>query len=116
VVKAVLQLEGAAVCLAATLAYFLAVDGGPILFAALILAPDLSMVSFLKSSRLGTVTYNLGHNYLLAGSVAGTGLLLDSSVTVSIGLILAAHIGMDRALSYGLKYPTGFKHTHMQRV
>jgi Domain of unknown function (DUF4260) len=26
------------------------------------------------------------------------------------------HIGVDRAIGYGLKYPTGFKDTHLQRV
>jgi hypothetical protein len=25
-------------------------------------------------------------------------------------------LGVDRALAYGLKYPTGFKDTHLQRV
>ena len=24
--------------------------------------------------------------------------------------------GVDRAIGYGLKYPTGFKNTHLQRV
>ena len=32
------------------------------------------------------------------------------------GAILLAHVGMDRALGYGLKYPTHFKDTHLQRV
>jgi hypothetical protein len=27
-----------------------------------------------------------------------------------------AHIGFDRTLGYGLKYPTFFKDTHLQRV
>jgi hypothetical protein len=27
-----------------------------------------------------------------------------------------AHIGMDRLMGYGLKYPTDFKDTHLQRV
>lgn len=26
------------------------------------------------------------------------------------------HIGIDHAVGYGLKYPTGFKDTHLQRV
>jgi Domain of unknown function (DUF4260) len=33
-----------------------------------------------------------------------------------LGLIWFTHIGVDRALGYGLKYPTGFKDTHLQRV
>jgi hypothetical protein len=31
-------------------------------------------------------------------------------------LIWLTHIGMDRAVGNGLKYPTGFKDTHLQRV
>jgi Domain of unknown function (DUF4260) len=33
-----------------------------------------------------------------------------------VGLIWLAHIGIDRVLGYGLKYPTGFKDTHLSRV
>jgi len=33
-----------------------------------------------------------------------------------VGLIWLVHIGADRLLGYGLKYPTGFKDTHLQRV
>jgi len=31
-------------------------------------------------------------------------------------LIWLAHIGFDRALGFGLKYPTHFKDTHLQHV
>jgi hypothetical protein len=31
-------------------------------------------------------------------------------------LIWLAHIGMDRTIGYGLKYPTAFKDTHLQRA
>jgi hypothetical protein len=33
-----------------------------------------------------------------------------------VTLIWIAHIGVDRALGYGLKYPSSFKDTHLQRV
>jgi hypothetical protein len=33
-----------------------------------------------------------------------------------IGVIWIAHIGFDRALGYGLKYPDSFKATHLGRV
>jgi len=32
------------------------------------------------------------------------------------GLILTAHIGLDRALGYGLKYSTAFGHSHIGRI
>jgi hypothetical protein len=35
---------------------------------------------------------------------------------VQIGLIWLAHIGIDRAPGYGLKYPSAFTDTHLQRV
>jgi hypothetical protein len=44
------------------------------------------------------------------------GVLADSDVAVQLALIWLAHIGADRALGYGLKYPTAFKDTHLQRV
>jgi hypothetical protein len=31
-------------------------------------------------------------------------------------LIWIAHIGLDRAIGYGLKYPTGFRDTHLGKV
>jgi hypothetical protein len=32
------------------------------------------------------------------------------------GVIWCAHIGFDRALGYGLKYPGDFKMTHLGRI
>jgi hypothetical protein len=45
---------------------------------------------------------------LAAVSLAGAGI-----APVEIGLIWAAHIGIDRALGYGLKLPTSFNQTHL---
>jgi hypothetical protein len=30
--------------------------------------------------------------------------------------VLLAHVGMDRALGYGLKLPTDFRDTHLGRI
>jgi hypothetical protein len=40
----------------------------------------------------------------------------DSERAIQLALIWLGHIGMDRALGYGLKYPTAFKDTHLDRV
>jgi hypothetical protein len=40
----------------------------------------------------------------------------ESDVALQVRLIWLAHIGLDRAVGYGLKYPTAFKETHLQRV
>ena len=44
------------------------------------------------------------------------GVVGGSEGAVKVGLIWLAHIGMDRTLGYGLKYPTAFKDTHLHRV
>jgi hypothetical protein len=40
----------------------------------------------------------------------------ESDAAVAVALIWVTHIGVDRAIGYGLKYPSGFKDTHLQRV
>jgi hypothetical protein len=37
-------------------------------------------------------------------------------ICVAIALIWAAHIGFDRLLGYGLKYPTAFTDTHLGKI
>jgi hypothetical protein len=32
------------------------------------------------------------------------------------GVVLFAHIAMDRALGYGLKYEKGFRYTHLGKI
>lgn len=41
------------------------------------------------------------------------GLALGASLPVAIALVWAAHVGFDRMLGYGLKYASGFGHTHL---
>ena len=47
---------------------------------------------------------------------ASLGVFAGGDLAVQVALIWVAHIGVDRALGYGLKYPTGFADTHLQRV
>ena len=110
-----LRVEGGV--LLATGALFYWVNGGSwILFALLILAPDISMLGYLFGPKVGAVTYNLAHTYALPASLAVFGVLAGSPLAVSVALIWFAHIGMDRMVGYGLKYTSGFKDTHLDRV
>ena len=43
-------------------------------------------------------------------------MLAETDVAIQLALIWLTHIGVDRAVGYGLKYPTDFKDTHLQRV
>jgi Domain of unknown function (DUF4260) len=85
-------------------------------FAAWFLAPDLFLLGYLAHVRVGSALYNLAHT--LAGPLAllSIGLLLPAPQLFPYGLIWLSHIGCDRMLGYGLKYPTHFKDTHLQRV
>lgn len=110
-----LHTEGAVLLLLAALLYWL--NGGSwLLFLLLLLAPDLSMLGYLAGAAKGAAAYNVVHAYPLPAILAAYGLLDGSTAAVSLALIWFAHIGMDRLLGYGLKYPTKFKDTHLGQV
>jgi len=113
--RVLLRAEGLAVAVAAIALYFHA-DYPWWLLVALVLAPDLSMVGYLAGSTIGAAAYDAAHTYSLPVALAAVGLIVDAETAVRLGLIWLTHIGVDRAIGYGLKYPTGFKDTHLQRV
>jgi hypothetical protein len=86
------------------------------LLAALVLAPDLSMLGYLAGPALGTAAYDAAHTYVFPIVLVAAGVIAGAEIAVELGLIWFMHIGVDRAIGYGLKYPTGFKDTHLQRV
>lgn len=114
-VRKVLHFEGLAIFFAAVYLYYL-LSADWLLFVILFLTPDISMVGYIKNTRLGAIIYNLVHNYALGIVVSGIGVLFGSNLVISLGLILLAHVGIDRFLGFGLKYPTHFKETHLQKV
>ena len=112
---ALLRVEGGVLLATSVLFYW--VNGGSwVLFALLILAPDVSMLGYLLGTKVGAATYNLFHTYALPSGLAVFGVLAESPLVVSVALVWFAHIGMDRLLGYGLKYTSGFKDTHLNRV
>jgi Domain of unknown function (DUF4260) len=113
--RRLLHAEGAFVFLAATLLYFHG-DHPWWLYLLLALAPDLSMLGYLGGPRVGAAVYDTAHTYVLPVVVAALGVVFDVGNLTAVGLVWIAHIGVDRAVGYGLKYPTDFKDTHLQRV
>jgi hypothetical protein len=85
------------------------------LFAVLWLLPDLSLLGYLAGPKLGARVYNAIHSYVTPAALAVTGLLLRSPVVLPYALIWINHIAVDRLLGYGLKYPAGFRWTHLGR-
>ena len=110
-----LRLEGLAILVAALVLYFDA-DFGWVLLAVLALAPDLSFAGYAFGPRVGAVAYDILHTEIGPIVLGAVGILGDASTSVQIALIWLAHIGADRLLGYGLKYPAAFKDTHLQRV
>jgi hypothetical protein len=108
-----LRVEGLAVLALAVLLYQ---RGGHswMLLAVLFLAPDLSFAGYLAGPRVGAVAYNLAHSYVGPAIAAALALLTGRPPVAAT--IWAAHIGFDRALGYGLKYPSGFADTHLGRL
>jgi Domain of unknown function (DUF4260) len=114
-VRGWLRLEGLAAFGAGLVLY--AVNGGDWLWAIpALLLPDLSAAGYLLSQRIGTFTYNLVHNWAPGFVVLGLGLWLGSPGLQIVAAILIAHVGVDRAMGYGLKLPSSFQDTHLGRM
>jgi hypothetical protein len=110
-----LRIEAAVVCAASVWVYAQSGRGWG-LFAALILVPDASLAGYLGGLRVGAAVYNAVHSYaaplLLALCSAATG----HGAWVPFFAIWTAHNALDRAVGYGLKYPTSFGETHLGPV
>jgi hypothetical protein len=110
-----LILESAVIFIGSLLIY-LFLSGNWIIFLVLLLAPDIFMIGYLKNSQVGSIIYNIGHVYAWPIVLIIIGILIKFNLLILFSLIWMAHIIMDRAMGYGLKYPSDFKDTHMQRI
>jgi hypothetical protein len=112
--RTLLRLEGLTLFAGMTLLY--AVWGGSWwVYFVVFLVPDVSFAAYLAGPRIGAIVYNAAHSYMAPMALMTTGFATDS-LTLSIALIWLAHIGIDRALGYGLKYSAGFGFTHLGRI
>ena len=113
--RLLLRVEGLAVAAAAVALYFY--DDHPWwLLLVLALAPDLALLGYVTNARAGAALYDFAHTYVWPVALASAGVITNAGLAVALGLIWLTHIGVDRAVGYGLKYPSGPKETHLQRV
>jgi uncharacterized protein DUF4260 len=113
--KLLLRLEGAVLGCAAITLY--GGSGAPWwLFAVLLLVPDLSFLGYLAGPRVGAWAYNAVHTTVAPIVLGVAGLAMPTPLAQHLALIWLAHIGIDRALGYGLKYSAGFTVTHFGRI
>jgi hypothetical protein len=110
-----LRAEGMTMLVGSALLYWL-YGGSWWLFFLLLLVPDTSMLGYLGGPRFGAMAYNAFHSYPLPAVLAAFGLLGVSPPALAVALVWFAHIGLDRTVGYGLKYPTAFGDTHLGRV
>ncbi len=114
-VRMLLLLEGLTLFIGMTLLYWMW-DGSWWVYFLLFLVPDLSFAAYLAGPKVGAIVYNAAHSYLAPVAMMTSGLAGASPLTLSIAMIWLAHIGIDRALGYGLKYVEGFSFTHLGRI
>lgn len=111
-VRLVLRLEGLAAFFVATALYWQTGYGWGV-FALGFFVPDLAIAAYLAGNRIGAIAYNCTHSFLGAVLALLASVYFTSPELFAAGLIWCAHIGFDRTLGYGLKYTTGFAHTHL---
>ncbi len=113
--RVLLRAEGVVLLVGAAVVY---VDADYNLWLALILflAPDLALLGYLAGPRIGSYAYDAVHTTAVPVALGAAAFLGDWTLGIEIALIWLAHIGMDRAIGYGLKYADAPKPTHLQRV
>lgn len=111
-VRAILRLEGLTVLAAAVTAFAL-LNPNWWLFTALFLFPDVAFLAYLANPRAGAAAYNTLHSYIAPLLSGFTAHFAQAPFLLPIVLIWIARIGFDRAIGYGLKYPSAFADTHL---
>jgi Domain of unknown function (DUF4260) len=114
-VRILLRLEGLTLFAGMVLLYWIW-GGSWWMFVIMFLAPDLSFIAYLADPKTGAIVYNAAHSYMAPVALLTAGFAAGEPLVLSIAMIWLAHIGIDRALGYGLKYQTGFGFTHLGRI
>lgn len=109
------RIEGAVVFAAATAVYFHS-GFSWVAYALLLFAFDIFMAGYLFGNRTGAVVYNLGHSMSIPALLATIYVFHRSDLLLGLACLWFAHVGIDRALGYGLKRSTGFQDTHLGKI
>ena len=114
--RRILRSEGVVLGAAALAGYFTGLDEPWWLVPLLLFVPDAFMVGYARSNRVGAWLYNLAHSTPAPAILGLVATLAGRPLSQGVALVWLAHIGMDRALGYGLKYESGFRDTHLGRI
>lgn len=114
-VRPIIRIENFFIAMLAIISYFV-LGGSWWVLLLLVLVPDLSMLAYLINPKVGSYIYNLAHSYTFPIIAVATGWYFHLDTLILLSLICIIHIGIDRAIGFGLKYPTNFKDTHIQHL
>jgi hypothetical protein len=111
-----LHLEGATLLVLATGLYYW--GGSPWwIYVAFFFAPDVAFFAYFAGQRAGALVYNALHTTLGPAILVLLSVAYEFAPLATAGAaIWAAHIGYDRMLGYGLKYPAGYRYTHLGKL
>ena len=76
---------------------------------------ELDIPVMITGMSYGALSYNATHSTIGPALLVSLALLAAPEV-LPFGAIWLAHVGFDRMLGYGLKYPSAFGHTHLGAV
>jgi hypothetical protein len=107
-----LQVEGATLLIGSLIAFSIT-HRSWWLVPLVLFVPDVFMAGYIGGTRVGAYVYNLAHATPLPAMLMGYGWWQNKSLFLAIGVVWLGHIGMDRMLTFGLKYPDHFQHTHL---
>jgi hypothetical protein len=111
-IRLMLRVEGLVLLSGSVVAYQYA-GGSWWVFAVLFLVPDLSMLGLFAGQTIGARVYNLVHTTTAPAILGGTAFAMGATWLVPVVLIWIAHIGLDRAVGFGMKYPQLDYATHL---
>ncbi|MFO1207862.1 MAG: DUF4260 family protein [Amaricoccus sp.] len=114
-IRRLLRVEALVVALlAAALAWRVGPPWG--LFAVALVAPDLSLLGRLLDDRRAAIVYDAAHTYVGPALVGCLWFATRSDGAATVALAWTLHIGIDRALGFGLKDPGDIGMTHLGRT
>jgi len=113
--RRLLQFEGAAEA-GVGAAIYLALGEGWLLFLVAAALPDLSMAGYLAGPRMGALIYNAAHTTIMPFALAIIAIATGPFWLAAVAAAWLVHIGVDRALGYGLKSSSGFRFTHLGTI
>jgi hypothetical protein len=111
-IRLILRLEGLTILLGSIVAYS-SLHTPWWIFAAAFLLPDLAALGFLVSPRTGAILYNAAHTLICPLVFGVVGHVFALPTTGAITFIWIAHIGFDRGIGYGLRYPDAPQKSHL---